>query len=80
MLYLYLQFLVLIIMSLILVFLPNDKLLCKYQYKLNIIESFCTHSIFKKNGVSRPHFYLLKIHVTSSVMKLLVGNDVRANV
>ena len=35
-------------MLLILVFTPNDKLLCKYQYKLNIIESFCTHSILKK--------------------------------
>ena len=32
-----------------------------------------------KNGVSSPHFYLLKIHVTYSVVKVLVGNDVRAN-
>ena len=48
MLYLYLQLLVLIIMSLILVILPNDKLLCKYEYKFNIMESFCTCSVFKK--------------------------------
>ena len=53
-------------MSQFVVFLPNDRVIL-YTLYLN------------KNGVNSPHLYLLKIHMTSSVMKVLVGNDVRAN-